>query len=203
MTRRAPPRLILASASATRRRMLCDAGVTFETAPAGIDESAVRDSMAAEGAGAADMAAALAELKALRVSQREPDALVVGADQILALDGRRFDKPGGLAAARECLLALRGREHILDTAACAALGGAVVWRVRAKARLTVRDFSDGFLERYLAACGAEDFATVGAYRVESRGAQLLSRIEGDRFAILGLPLLELLEFLRGHGAAER
>lgn len=203
MTDRASPRLILASASAARRRMLRDAGMTFGTSPAGVDESAVRDSMAAEGAGAADMATALAELKALRISQREPDALVIGADQILALDGRRFDKPDGPAAARECLLALRGREHTLDTAACAALGGAVVWRVRAKARLSVRDFGDRFLESYLAACGAEDFATAGAYRVEGRGAQLFSRIEGDRFAILGLPLLELLEFLREHGAAER
>ena len=202
MTGPTPP-LVLASGSATRARMLADAGLTFETVSAGVDEVTARESMDAEGANASEMAVTLARLKAERVSQRKPGALVIGADQILALEDRRFDKPIDRASARECLVALRGRRHTLDTAACVTLDSAVIWRGSATARLTMRDFSDNFLDSYIAGCGEDDLAAVGAYRIEGRGAQLFSRIDGDLFAILGLPLLELLEFLRGRGAVER
>lgn len=202
------PALVLASASPTRARMLRAAGVDFDVAPAHVDEEAARDSLRAEGASAADAAMALAELKALRISARRPEDLVVGADQILSLGARWFAKPPDRAAARAQLLALRGREHRLDSAACAAMGGAPVWRAADSARLSVRPFGDGFLDSYLDSCleaggGGGALGSVGAYRVEGPGAQLFSAIDGDRFTVLGLPLLPLLEYLRQRGMLER
>ena len=201
------PALVLASASPARARMLRAAGVDFEAEPARVDEEAARDSLRAEGASAADAAMALAELKALRISARRPEDLVVGADQILSLGERWFAKPPDRAAARAQLLALRGREHRLDSAACAAMGGAPVWRAADSARLSVRPFGDGFLDSYLDACfdpgGGGALGSVGAYRVEGPGAQLFSAIDGDHFTILGLPLLPLLEYLRQRGMLER
>lgn len=201
------PALVLASASPTRARMLRAAGVDFDVAPAHVDEEAARDSLRAEGASAADAAMALAELKALRISAQRPEYLVVGADQILSLGARWFAKPPDRAAARAQLLALRGREHRLDSAACAAMGGAPVWRAADSARLSVRPFGDGFLDSYLDSCleagGGGALESVGAYRVEGPGAQLFSAIDGDYFTILGLPLLPLLEYLRQRGMLER
>ena len=196
-------RLVLASESATRARMLRDAGVAFETMPARVDESGMRDSLQAEGATALDAAAALAALKAARISARRPEDLVIGADQILARGGRWFGKPENANEARAQLAALRGGAHELATAACVARGGSVIWRHGERARLVMRPFSDAFLDSYAAACGAELLETVGAYRIEGRGAQLFAAVEGDRFAILGLPLLPLLDFLREHGMLER
>ena len=191
--------LVLASASSARSRMLRDAGVAFAVAPAMIDESAVTASMAAEGGGGAEVAAALAALKARRVSDHRPDALVIGADQVLVCDGRTFEKPATLAQARDDLRALRGRTHELMSAVCVVRDGQTLWQHLARARLAMRPFTETFLEAYLDAAGAGVIAAVGAYQVEGLGAQLFSKIEGDYFAVLGLPLLPLLDFLRGHG----
>ena len=124
---------------------------------------------------------------------------VIGADQVLSVDGKIFQKPGNLPAAREQLQRLRGRSHVLSSAVCAARGGTVVWRAVDQARLTMRPFSDAFLEAYLEEAGADILGSVGAYHVEGLGVQLFSRIEGDAFTIQGLPLLPLLDFLRLHG----
>lgn len=190
-------RLILASKSAARRAVLEGAGVPFETAVAGVDEDAVKAALLAEGSTPREVADALAELKAIRISRGRPD-LVVGADQTLELDGRLYDKVDTLDAARERLKALRGRTHRLHSAVVVAKEGAPIWREAATATLVMRDFSDAFLEGYLAAEGEAALGSVGCYRLEGPGAQLFSRIEGDYFAILGLPLLGLLDLLRRH-----
>lgn len=195
----AAPALILASASESRAALLRNAGLTVETIPAGVDEESVRQSVRHEGGGAADAARLLAELKARRVARNRPDALVVGADQMLDCDGGWYDKPKTLADARRQLQQLRGREHMLLTAAVVVRGAAVIWSHTETATLTMRPFSDTFLESYLDRAGAELLATVGCYRLEGAGAQLFSRVDGDFFTILGLPLLPLLDFLRGHG----
>ena len=197
------PPLVLASASPARARMLRAAGLVFETAPAGVDEAGVREAVRAEGADAAAAAMALAVLKASRISADRAGALVVGADQMLTCEGRWFGKPADFAAARRQLQDLRGRVHRLETAACAALDGAIVWRAATSARLVMRRFSDRFLDRYIADCGGEVLSSVGAYRIEGRGAQLFTEVEGDLFTILGLPLLALLAFLRERGLAPR
>lgn len=191
--------VILASGSATRQRLLRAAGVSFEVDVANIDESSVLESLAAEKAPARDIADVLAELKALKVSSRRPEATVIGADQVLSLGGELFQKPGSMEAARAQLKRLRGATHVLSSAVCAARGGSIVWRFVGEARLTMRDFSDAFLEQYLAEAPADILGSVGAYHVEERGIQLFSRIDGDTFTILGLPLVPLLDFLRTHG----
>lgn len=191
--------VVLASKSAARRAVLDGAGVTYEATVAGVDEDAVKASLLAEGYGPREVADALAELKAIRVSQGRPD-LVIGADQTLDLDGRLYDKVADPAAARERLLELRGRTHKLHSAVVVAKEGAPIWREVVTAKLTMRDFSDDFLERYLAGEGEQALGSVGCYRLEGPGAQLFSKIEGDYFAILGLPLLGLLDLLRRHGA---
>jgi septum formation protein len=191
--------IVLASKSAARRAVLAGAGVPFEVAVAGVDEDAVKASLLAEGASPRDVADALAELKAIRVS-RAKDGFVVGSDQTLEFDGKLYDKAGDLETARERLKLLRGKPHKLHSAVVVAKDGAPIWRDLSTATLTMREFSDDFLEAYLATEGAEALGSVGCYRLEGPGAQLFSRIEGDYFAILGLPLLGLLEFLRQHGA---
>ncbi len=197
---RAPARVVLASASPARARLLAAAGVAAEVMPVPLDEAEIRASLGAEGASAATAAQALAELKAERCSARNPDAVVIGGDQILALDARWFAKPVNSAAARDQLRELRGRTHVLATAVAVARDGRAVWRHVDAAKMTMRDFTDAFLDAYLDAEGEGILGSVGAYCLEGRGAQLFSRVEGDYFAILGLPLLPLLAFLRQHGA---
>jgi septum formation protein len=194
--------IVLASASPARIALLKSAGVAFTARPAPIDERAVEAPLVEAGAGAADVAAALAEAKAMAVGGEMPQAIVIGADQTLELAGRRCTKPATLAEAREQLRRLSGRTHRLHTAAAAVRAGAVVWRHRETARLTMRPLSDAVIDRYLARVGKAALASVGAYQIEGPGIQLFDSIDGDYFAILGLPLLPLIKFLRGEGAIE-
>jgi septum formation protein len=191
-------RLVLASKSATRRAVLDGAGVAYEAVGSGVDEDAAKAELLAAGADPREVAAALAERKALAVSAKRPE-LVIGADQTLEFEGRLYDKAETLAEARARLKTLRGKPHQLHSAVAAAQGGTVVWRDTESATLTMRDFSDRFLDAYLAAEGAAALGSVGCYRLEGLGVQLFSRIEGDYFTILGLPLMGLLDLLRTRG----
>ena len=190
--------VILASKSAARRAVLTGAGVPFEVVVAGVDEDAVKTSMLAQGATPRDVADALAEIKAVKVSAGRP-GLVIGSDQTLEFEGGLYDKAESVEAARERLQALRGKPHKLHSAVVVARDGAPIWREVVTATLTMRDFSDDFLEAYLAAEGEQALGSVGCYRLEGPGAQLFSSIEGDYFTILGLPLMGLLDLLRRHG----
>jgi septum formation protein len=193
------PRIILATASAARRAVLAAAGIDFTAQPAAVDEAAIKESAQAEGLAPAEAAMLLAEAKAQRIARREPEAVVIGADQMLICEGRWFDKPPDMAAARDHLLALRGKPHELVTAVVCWRHGERVWQHLARPRLTMRGFSDEFLDAYLAAEGEAVLGSVGAYRLEGLGVQLFSAVEGEHSAILGLPLVPLLGFLRGHG----
>ena len=197
-----PPGLVLASRSAARAALLHNAGVNFHIAAADIDENAIRRSVRAESGDAAAAAALLADSKAIEVSRHHGDALVIGADQILDCDGAWFDKPVDLQRARDDLLALRGRTHQQLSAVSVVRNGVPLWRYVETANLTMRDFSDDFLDDHLAAVGDAVLASAGAYQLEGPGVQLFSLIEGDYFAILGLPLLPLLDFLRQQGLVE-
>ena len=166
--------------------------------PANIDEDSVKAGLQAERALPHDIADALAELKALRVSQREAEAYVIGCDQLLWADGTLFNKPASREAAADQLRTLRGKTHSLFTAVCLAKGGSVLWRQITRPKLTMRAFSDDFLESYLDTAGEAVLASVGGYQLEGPGSQLFSRVEGDYFSILGLPLLPLQDALRQH-----
>jgi septum formation protein len=192
-------RIILASSSAARASLLRAAGIAFAVEPAAIDEAAIKQEARRNGETALGAATVLAAEKACAVSRRHPDSLVIGADQLLASGTEWFDKPRDLGDAREQLLRLRGHTHILATAICAAEVGVPVWRATSVPELTMRGFSEEFLDAYLVAEGEALLGSVGAYRLEGSGAQLFSRISGDYFAILGLPLIELLGFLRDRG----
>lgn len=190
-------KLILASASRSRADMLRDAGVEFGIVPAHADEDALKHSMA--GSGSHAIAEALAELKALTISTKYPNALVLGADQILDFAGEIVSKSESMGEAAALLRRLRGKTHRLVSACVLAQGGAAIWRHVEISTLAMRAFSDEFLQTYLAEEGEELLSGVGCYRLEERGAQLFEKIEGDYFSILGLPLLPLLAALREHG----
>ncbi len=193
------PRIILASASPARAALLRGAGLTFEVIPAHVDETALRDHLVADGAGIADIAGALAEFKAATVARDHPDALVIGADQLLVLGHEIFSKPKDVRMAREHLQRLRGQTHELISAVALVRGDHLLWSFIDEARLHMRDFSNDFLENYLASDDPGLTESVGAYRLEGPGAQLFDRIEGDYFTVLGLPLLPLLDVLRQAG----
>lgn len=190
--------LVLASQSAVRAQVLKNAGLNFSTVSSGVDEDRIKAAMLAGGASPAEIASALADAKALAVSQGA-ETIVIGADQTLELEGRLFDKAESLDEARERLKTLRGKAHVLHSALTAARGGKVIWRMLESPRLTVRDFSDAWLDGYLERQGGSLLSSVGCYRLEDEGVQLFETIEGDYFAILGLPLVGLLAFLRQEG----
>lgn len=192
--------VILASASAARAALLGGAGVAFSVEPARIDEDEVKHSLRGEGASGLAVADTLAELKAMAVSRNRAGALVIGCDQVLDCEGTLYDKAPDRATARAQLEALRGRRHELLSAVCVARDGQRLWHHVGRARLTMRAFSDDFLESYLDAMGDRVLTTVGGYELEGLGAQLFSHVEGDYFTVLGLPLLPLLGFLREHRA---
>ena len=190
-------KLVLASQSESRHAILVAAGVPHEVEPAHLDE---REIEARAGANdVAHVAALLAREKALAISGRRPGALVLGADQTLAVGTRSLSKPRDRAAAREQLMHLRGRTHELHSAIAVARDDLIMFEHRDVARLTMRDFSDAFLEKYLDAAAAAVTASIGAYQLEKTGIQLFERVEGDHFVILGLPLLPVLEFFRREG----
>jgi len=198
-----PPRLVLASASPARRRLLEAAGLAFEVLPADVDEAGIKRRASADHLAPQAVAEILAKAKAEAVGARRPDCVVIGADQVLALEGEIFDKPQDLAAAREHLARLRGGVHVLHTAAALAVAGKSVWSSIAQARLAMRPFTDAFLARYLASAGPAICRSVGAYEIEGRGIQLFEHVDGDHFSIIGLPLLPLLGELRRRGVLER
>ncbi|OUJ05576.1 nucleoside triphosphate pyrophosphatase [Acetobacter malorum] len=190
-------KLVLASGSAIRRKLLENAGLTFSVLSSSVDEEPLKKAGRAEGAPPETVALRLAEAKALSVSCA--DAFVIGADQMLSCKGDWYDKPADLTAARQQLLSLRGQTHTLHTAVVVCRNGQVLWQHVSEPQLTMRLFSDAFLEAYLAEEGDECLYSVGAYRIEGPGLHLFARMEGDQTAILGLPLLPLLEALREMG----
>jgi len=191
--------LILASTSAARIGLLRQAGLDFEAVGADVDERALEAPLLAGGASPSDVALALAEAKALAVSARFPEALVIGGDQVLDLDGERFVKPDGREAAKRQLGKLAGRTHRLRSGIALAEGNSIVWRHLSTAALSMRPLDEAALDRYLDRAGAAVTRSVGAYQLEGVGIQLFETIEGDYFTILGLPLLPLLAALRARG----
>ena len=191
-------RIILASGSAIRKQILDGAGLNYEVIVKPVDEAAIKDSMLAENSRLQDVADALAEAKALRVS-RQTDGFVIGADQIMVMNNQLFDKPKDLGEARERLLSMRGKRHELIGAVVVCENGRPVWRHLSKTKLWVREFSNEFLDWYIEQEGEALMKSVGAYRFEGPGAQLFEKVEGGFFAILGLDLLPVLDYLRVRG----
>jgi septum formation protein len=194
-------RIILGSGSRTRATMLTAAGIPFTVIKPPVDEDEIKRGLRAENFSPRQQADALAEVKAVRVSQKNR-GFVIGADQMLVLGNDVFDKPVDREDARGTLMALRGKTHELITAQVIAKDGAPIWRQIKAAKLQVRNFSDAFMEHYLDALGDRAFDSVGAYQIEGLGAQIFSRIDGDVFTIQGMSLLEILAFLREHGCVE-
>lgn len=194
------PTLVLASQSASRRAMLDAAGVAHEALPALVDEASAKESLLAEGTSPRDLADALAELKALKVSRMAPQALVLGGDSLVALDdGSLLDKPESREQARDHLERMSGKTHDIYSAAVIAEGGRPVWRHVDRARLHVRPLSEPFIESYLDLEWPAIAGCVGCFRIEGPGVQLFSRTEGSHFTILGMPLLPILDYLRTRG----
>lgn len=174
------------------------AGIECELLKPNVDEDAAKASMRQTNTAISEQAMSLAELKAIKVS-RQKSGLVIGGDQMLALDGEAFDKPKDMLEARSHLVRLSGKTHTLETAIVVAEEGQIVWRHLARPRLTVRPLTSDFIDFYLETCGETLLTTVGAYQLEGRGSQLFTEIQGDYFSILGLPLLPLLDYLRLRG----
>ena len=192
--------LILASSSDARARMLQRAGLAFEAVAARVDEAAIRSSLTAEGVSPRDMADALAEAKALKVSSRRSAALAIGADQILDLDGEILTKAETPEELREQLSRLRGRRHRLHSAAVVAEGGRPIWRHIGEASLHIRDVSDGWLDGYIDRNWERVRGSVGGYLIEDEGVRLFDRVDGDTFTVTGLPLIPLLSWLTLRGS---
>lgn len=195
--------LILASASKSRARLLLGAGLSFTIDPADINEDVVKVNYRETGRKAYEAALKLAEDKALKVSAKEPNAIVIGADQILHCDGQWFDKPGDREGLIKQLTALRGKAHQLVCAVTVVYQGQLLWRHYDSTRMTMRDFSPEFLESYVDTVGQMVTGSVGGYHLEGFGVHLFEKIEGDYFTILGLPLLPLLGYLRSQNLLER
>jgi len=185
-------KIILASASKSRADLLRGAGLDIECCPAGLDESLIKG----EGLSVRETALKLSFAKALAVSEKYPGSYIIGADQMMACEGQRYDKPVDQEEAKKQLMDLRGKIHHLISAVSIVKNKKLIWSYAQSAELEMRDFSDMFLDCYLNDIGKDVLTTVGGYRLESLGVQLFSRIEGDYFTILGLPLLAVLEFLR-------
>jgi septum formation protein len=192
-----PDPLVLASRSKVRQKLLVAAGIPIDVCPADIDEREMELAAPSQQSGA--VATFLSRKKALSVELSNPGRLVLGADQVLALDGKRFSKPGDRADARAQLLALSGRTHTLYSAITFVQNASVVFEHVSTARMTMRTLSDRFLERYLDVVGNGAIESVGAYQLEGPGVQLFERVDGDYFTVLGLPLMEVLGFLRQQG----
>lgn len=190
-------KIVLASSSKARTRMLTDAGVEHLCDPANVNEAGIKAGWSGRPEA---LARELARTKALTVSARHPDALVIGADQVLALGGNVVDKPGSVDRVREQLTRLSGREHRLISAVAVAHGPDIVWDLVDTAHMHMRSFSEEFLDDYVARVGNDVTGSAGAYHLENLGAQLFDRVEGDFFTVLGLPLIALLNFLRSRGA---
>ena len=194
--------LIIASASSIRLSLLRSAGVEAEARPVRVDEEALRVSLEAEGADPRDIADTLAEMKARKRAEKDPEALVLGCDQVLDFDGKAWGKAETVYAARAQLQRLRGETHRLLSAAVVYDRGEPVWRHVGEVRLTMRSFSDAYLESYLSRNWDSVRHAVGCYKLEEEGARLFSRIDGDYFTVLGLPLLPLLGWLADRGSIE-
>lgn len=179
--------------------LLNHAGITFSALAAEIDEREIELPLQNSGASPADIAVELAKAKAIEVSQRYPQALVIGSDQTLSLGDRVFHKPESMAAAGRHLQSLSGKTHQLNSAVALAAHGQIVWQHLSVARLTMRALSEGFIDRHLGRVGERILSSVGAYQYEGEGVQLFEQIDGDYFTIVGLPLLPLLEQLRQRG----
>ena len=189
-------KLILASNSASRRSLMTGAGLDFTTEAAEIDERAIEAEEATKGVAPPEIAIALARAKAIDVSRRNPDAHVIGSDQVLSLGAALLHKPRDMTEAGNHIRAMSGTTHHLNCGVAIAHRGAAIWSDVSIARMTMRPISESFLEKYLAMAGEGILGSVGAYHFEGPGIQLFDRIEGDYFTILGLPMLTLLSGLR-------
>ena len=189
-------RLILASQSTSRRAMLENVGLKFDCIPADLDEDGITARLLKSVVKPEGIASALAQEKAEYVSLKNPDALVIGADQVLEIEGKLLSKATSAADAQEKLKQLRGKTHRLISSVCVAQKGKAIWQHQDQARLTMRNVNDQILAGYCAAAGPALTRSVGAYELEGIGAWLFERVEGDYFTILGLPLLPLLGYLQ-------